>query len=138
MCAVLVCIEICARIKTAIHAYLPTVPFLPGLSRFFSSVDLKKRDVPFFCISELIFYLFIFSSFYLIFFLKKEKETRSHTHWRIKVRALITKTPRSGGPVKLDSMWQHRLTRPLHVQHTYYRIIFKQNPFNIISRGVQR
>ena len=28
-------------------------------------------------------------------------------------------------------------TRPLHVQHTYYRIIFKQNPFNIISRGVQ-
>ena len=44
----------------------------------------------------------------------------------------------SGGPVKLDSMWQHRLTRPLHVQHTYYRIIFEQNPFNIISRGVQR
>ena len=43
----------------------------------------------------------------------------------------------AGGPVKLDSMWQHRLTRPLHVQHTYYRIIFKQNPFNIISRGVQ-
>ena len=29
-------------------------------------------------------------------------------------------------------------TRPLHVQHTYYRIIFKQNQFNIISRGVQR
>ena len=28
-------------------------------------------------------------------------------------------------------------TRPLHVQHTYYHIIFKQNPFNIISRGVQ-
>ena len=28
-------------------------------------------------------------------------------------------------------------TRPLHVQHTYYRIIFKLNPFNIISRGVQ-
>ena len=28
-------------------------------------------------------------------------------------------------------------TRPLHVQHTYYRIIYKQNPFNIISRGVQ-
>ena len=27
---------------------------------------------------------------------------------------------------------------PLHVQHTYYRIIFKQNPFNINSRGVQR
>ena len=44
----------------------------------------------------------------------------------------------AGGPVKLDSMWQHRLTRPLHVQHTYYRIIYKQNPFNIISRGVQR
>ena len=22
-----------------------------------------------------------------------------------------------------------------HVQHTYYRIIYKQNPFNIISRG---
>ena len=47
----------------------------------------------------------------------------------------------AGGPVKLDSMWQHRLTRlvprPLHVQHTYYRIIFKQNPFNIISREVQ-
>ena len=43
----------------------------------------------------------------------------------------------AGGPVKLDSMWQHRLTRPLHVQHTFYRIIFKQNPFNIISRGVQ-
>ena len=42
-----------------------------------------------------------------------------------------------GGPVKLDSMWQHRLTRPLHVKHTYYRIIYKQNPFNIISRGVQ-
>ena len=42
-----------------------------------------------------------------------------------------------GGAVKLDSMWQHRLTRPLHVQHTNYRIIFKQNPFNIISRGVQ-
>ena len=41
------------------------------------------------------------------------------------------------GAVKLDSMWQHRLTRPLHVQHTYYRIIFNQNPFNIISRGVQ-
>ena len=43
-----------------------------------------------------------------------------------------------GGPVKLDSMWQHRLTRPLHVPHTYYCIIYKQNPFNIISRGVQR
>ena len=43
-----------------------------------------------------------------------------------------------GGPVKLDSMWQHRLTRPLHVQHTYYCKIYKQNPFNIISRGVQR
>ena len=28
-------------------------------------------------------------------------------------------------------------TRPLHVQHTYYRIIFKQNPFNIISSEVQ-
>ena len=42
-----------------------------------------------------------------------------------------------GGPVKLDSMWQHRLTRPLHLQHMYYRKIFKQNPFNIISRGVQ-
>ena len=28
-------------------------------------------------------------------------------------------------------------TRPLHVQHTYCRIIFKQNPFNIISREVQ-
>ena len=28
-------------------------------------------------------------------------------------------------------------TRPFHVQHTYYRIIFKQNPFNIISREVQ-
>ena len=25
-------------------------------------------------------------------------------------------------------------TRPLHVQHTYYRIIFKQNPFNIIFK----
>ena len=44
----------------------------------------------------------------------------------------------TGGPVKLDPMWQHRLTRPLHVQHTYYRIIYEQNPFNIISRGVQR
>ena len=43
-----------------------------------------------------------------------------------------------GGAVKLDSMWQHRLTRPLHVQHTYYCIIYKQNPFHIISRGVQR
>ena len=42
------------------------------------------------------------------------------------------------GAVKLDSMWQHRLTRPLHVQHTFYCIIYKQNPFNIISRGVQR
>ena len=30
------------------------------------------------------------------------------------------------------------LTRPLHVQHTYYCIIYKQKPFNIISRGVQR
>ena len=29
--------------------------------------------------------------------------------------------------VWLDSMWQHRLTRPLHVQHTYYCIIYKQN-----------
>ena len=45
---------------------------------------------------------------------------------------------RGGGAVKLDSMWQHRLTRPLHVQHTDYCIIYKQNPFNIISRGVQR
>ena len=45
---------------------------------------------------------------------------------------------RGGGPVKLDSMWQHRLTWLLHAQHTYYCIIFKQNPFNIISRGVQR
>ena len=43
-----------------------------------------------------------------------------------------------GGPVRLDSMWQHRLTRPFHVQHTYYSVIYKQNPFNIISRGVQR
>ena len=43
----------------------------------------------------------------------------------------------AGGAGKADSMWQHRLTRPLHVQHTYYRIIFKQNPFNIISRRVQ-
>ena len=53
--------------------------------------------------------------------------------------ALLCKLHKSGGggAVKLDSMWQHRLTRPLHVQHTYYRIIFKQNPFNIISRGVQ-
>ena len=24
-----------------------------------------------------------------------------------------------------------------HVQHTYYRIIYKQDPFNSISRGVQ-
>ena len=40
-----------------------------------------------------------------------------------------------GGPVKLDSMWQHRLTRPLHVQHTYYRIIFKQNPLTLFQEG---
>ena len=53
-------------------------------------------------------------------------------------RAFVNSNICTGGPVKLDSMWQHRLTRPLHVQHTYYRMIFKQNPFNIISRGVQR
>ena len=52
--------------------------------------------------------------------------------------ATVTAYVLPGGPVKLDSMWQHRLTRPLHVQHTYYCIIYKQNPFNIISRGVQR
>ena len=49
---------------------------------------------------------------------------------------IIKRVKSGGGPVKLDSMWQHRLTprltRPLHVQHTYYRIIFKQNPFKII------
>ena len=54
------------------------------------------------------------------------------------VASILEMPHQGGGPVKLDSMWQHRLTRPLHVQHTYYRIIFKQNPFNIISRGVQR
>ena len=57
----------------------------------------------------------------------------------------ISNISNRGGPVKLDSMWQHRLTRLVRdrymyspdVQHTYYRIIFKQNPFNIISREVQ-
>ena len=38
-------------------------------------------------------------------------------------RALVALRMFAGGPAKLDSMWQHRLTRPLHVQHTYYRII---------------
>ena len=33
-----------------------------------------------------------------------------------------------GGPVKLDSMWQHRLTRPLHVQHTY--------PYNFQTKSI--
>ena len=41
----------------------------------------------------------------------------------------------------MASMWQHltfaTVTCARHVQHTYYRIIYKQNPFNIISRGVQ-
>ena len=44
--------------------------------------------------------------------------------------------------VKPDSMWQHRLTRPLHVPgmysiHITVYIIYKQNPFTIISRGAQ-
>ena len=56
-------------------------------------------------------------------------------------RTPVDETDR-GGPVKLDSMWQHRLTRLVRDRYmysiTYYRIIFKQNPFNIISRGVQR
>ena len=59
-----------------------------------------------------------------------------HNSSPLEYRYVICKE--TGRPVKLDSMWQHRLTRPLHVQHTYYRIIYKQNPFNVISRGVQR
>ena len=55
--------------------------------------------------------------------------------------ALMTKRP-SGGAGKarfnVATPTYEARTRPLHVQHTHYRIIFKQNPFNIISRGVQR
>ena len=58
--------------------------------------------------------------------------------WKLNEGAISLHSLEQGGPVKLDSMWQHRLTRPLHVQHTYYCIIYKQNLFNIISRGVQR
>ena len=39
------------------------------------------------------------------------------------------------GAVKLDSMWQHRLTQPLHVQHTYYRIIYKQIHLTLFQEG---
>ena len=56
--------------------------------------------------------------------------------------AIIFSVVNQGVPVKLDSMWQHRLTRLVRDRYMYsiyyYRIIFKQNPFNIISRGVQR
>ena len=49
-------------------------------------------------------------------------------------------SPRGAGKARFNvaTPTYEARTRPLHVQHTYYRIIFKQNPFNIISRGVQR
>ena len=58
-------------------------------------------------------------------------------------RALCTSTHSTGGGAgkarfNVATPTYEARTRPLHVQHTYYRIIFKQNPFNIISRGVQR
>ena len=54
----------------------------------------------------------------------------------------VSKTVQTGGAGKarfnVATPTYEARTRPLHVQHTYYCIIFKQNPFNIISRGVQR
>ena len=44
-----------------------------------------------------------------------------------------------GGPVKLDSMWQHRLTRPLHVQHNVQHKIHLtlfQEGFNVEPRRI--
>ena len=56
-------------------------------------------------------------------------------------RAAFIKRDSSGGAGKarfnVATPTYEARTRPLHVQHTYYRIIFKQNPFNIISREVQ-
>ena len=71
---------------------------------------------------------------------QQKREIREWGDETVRMRAHVHFNQRfgGGGPVKLDSMWQHRLTRPLHVQHTYYRIIYKQNPFKIISRGIQR
>ena len=51
----------------------------------------------------------------------------------------VTVKNRGGGKARFNvaTPTYEARTRPLHVQHTYYRLIFKQNPFNIISRGVQ-
>ena len=37
-----------------------------------------------------------------------------------------------GGAVKLDSMWQHRLTRPLHVGPTAYVLLY-----NLQTKSIQ-
>ena len=44
----------------------------------------------------------------------------------------------SRGPVKLDSMWQHRrlITRPLYVQHAYYRIITNKIHLTLFQEGL--
>ena len=59
------------------------------------------------------------------------------TWWRVFVMIV---TPGGAGKARFNvaTPTYEARTRPLHVQHTYYRIIFRQNPFNIISRGVQR
>ena len=44
---------------------------------------------------------------------------------------------RGAGKARFNVATPTNATVTCTVQHTYYRIIFKQNPFNIISRGVQ-
>ena len=73
----------------------------------------------------------ILDSFYYIF-----------THFQLSAAEGVsynTERIRGGGKARFNvaTPTNEARTRPLHVQHTYYRIIFKQNPFNIISRGVQ-
>ena len=51
-------------------------------------------------------------------------------------RGYILQTPRGAGKARFNVATP--TTATVNVQHTYYHIIYKQNPFNIISRGVQR
>ena len=51
----------------------------------------------------------------------------------------LIQTPGGAGKARFNvaTPTNATVTCTRHVQHTYYRIIYKQNPFNIISRGVQ-
>ena len=47
-------------------------------------------------------------------------------------------TPEEVARFNMATLTYATVTCTRHVQHTFYSIIYKQNPFNIISRGVQR